>query len=616
MAAIRGAIKWGKVPLWYGGSDMENQQVSFRMNNLISANLPMIYQIVWTTTTGGVIDEMYVPTVEGDVVNVIFKIYATTQYPTPTSLPSWELLGEIKKSRDVPNTNIVNGTIPNSQRFTVDISRVVADQLSYSLVPIGKGSWENQEYGGMNGGEQKQDNVTEAINPYHVTQNGTYRAIVVKASIEMLDSTGAVVTSSTVSADSNAVRAINSVPSYSSNTYNNQMRTLDEWGASNTSPRLAMTNCPNHSTEGYIVPAFIKSVNPSSLADFLYFYVQETFDGYNNTDWYNLYEVYGQAYNYGDSDGNPTGMNFVLGSNWKNSLGTTHVCSDISHNFIKETGQTTIFQHFQSQVCVQNVSPAYINTHAYAPQDSNYPYTSAISPITANTSKYRLHVRGNYDTNVGGPPTVWQANRHSSVYWYSINREDNSDANNKQLFQNVTFHWLNTVGGIDTYTARRDIVESISSNKSIMETKLPDRFYQQDNATTAGNIQIGSYYNDSMRGFDTYRGGSEVLSVSAKINNSAYTEPLGSIEAKWLREIFQSPNVWVEEATEVDGEPNYQSDAPYHINSLNPTLRPQPITYKPIIITNSEAVSLDQQKGLVMYNIEYTHSQAIPTQRN
>ena len=167
MAAIRGTVVWGQIPLWFSGYEMINQQVSFNGAYLVSANTPMTYQVIWRAPVSGSlpqVDEMYVPAANTDVVNVIFNVYATTKFPTPSSsLGDWTLLGRIKKSRDIPNTNVVNGTIPLSQSFTVDVSRMVADQLSYSLVPVGKGSWQNQEYGGMNGGVQKQDNITESI---------------------------------------------------------------------------------------------------------------------------------------------------------------------------------------------------------------------------------------------------------------------------------------------------------------------------------------------------------------------------------------------------------------------------------------------------------------------
>ena len=114
-----------------------------------------------------------------------------------------------------------------------------------------------------------------------------------------------------------------------------------------------------------------------------------------------------------------------------------------------------------------------------------------------------------------------------------------------------------------------------------------------------------------MRGWDTYKGGQEVLNVNANVNNTVYTEPLNKSEATWLREIFTSPNVWME--TPTDGSSH---DAAYHENIMNPYLRPVRTQYTPVIITNSDITSLDQENGLVQFNIEYTLSQGVLTQRN
>ena len=148
MATIRGYATWGQIPLWFSTYEMYNQQVSFNGNYLVSANTPMIYQVIWTAPAApplDQVDEMYIPAADGDVMNIVFSVYATTEFPTPSfSISDWELLGSIRKSRDIPNTNIVTGTMPISQSFTVDVSRLVANELSYSLVPIGKGSWQSQ----------------------------------------------------------------------------------------------------------------------------------------------------------------------------------------------------------------------------------------------------------------------------------------------------------------------------------------------------------------------------------------------------------------------------------------------------------------------------------------
>jgi len=608
MAQIRSGTTavWGQIPKWGSTEAMWQQQSKFAGNSVVSANLPMVYQVIWSGTD---VNESYIPTVSGDIVNVIFNVLGTTQFPTPALTADWDLIGSIKKSRDIPNTNIVNNNEPASHSFTVDVSRMVADQLSYSLVPIGKGSWMNTEFGGMNGGAQKQDNITESISPYNVTRNGAYRSIRVKCTIEMLNANGEIELSTSVVTSAPYVRAINSAPNFSSNTYLNQMRSLLQWTPDSDSPARAMTNSPNVTLTTTDTPSYKKPVSLSDEAEFLYFYASNTFNGSDQSspDYYNLYEVFVKTYNAAGSQV----LSFVLGSEYYNSSkGVVEISSDISHSFNHQTASGTTFAHAQNQICVQNISPAFIADHAYTPQNANYPYTSKIAtPIGTSVTHYRVYVRGNYYSDAGA---VWTQKRASSVYWYSINREEENP-----VYENVRFHWLNTAGGIDSYTARRNVLESISSSKSVMETKLPSRYYMQSKENAAGTEYTPQdYHNDGMRGWNTYQGGTEVLSVDAKINNSVYTEPLSALESKWLREIFQSPNVWIEDKAEDSGGVNYKADAPYHMHKLNPLLRPSQTIYKPVIITNSEVVSLDQEKGLVMYNIEYTHSQGILTQRN
>ena len=609
MTAIRTgtSVQFGIVPYYIGSNTfpyppMQHMNNRYQGNYLISANQPMIYQVQWTGTS---VNENYTPSVTGDVVNIVFEIYSTTDYPVPSAFADWDLLGEISKKRDVSNTNIVNSSVPNVQSFTIDIANMVSDELSYSLVPIGKGSWQNQEYGGLNGGGAKQDNITDTVSPYNVSRNGTYRTIRVDARLEVLDSSGLVVTSSTGVTSTASVRVINSVPNFKSKLYSNQMWILSQYTVSTTSQRRALTTCPNSSvnTTGQ---NYMKPISISDEAEFLYFFCKNSYNGSDDTDYYNRYEMYGQAYNKNGS----AGENFVLGSEWKNALGTTAICSDISHNFQKET--TTSFKHAQNQMCVQNVSPAYINGHAYNTGSGDYPYgvgnMLAVTPITSNTGWYRVYVRGYYNAN----PT-WTLVRHSNVYWYRIDE----NGTEKSSYENVRFHWLNSMGGIDSYTARRDVLESISVEKSLMQTALPNRRIFQDNQYADGTSVIDSdYFSDTMRGSNYYRGGKEVLSVNANANNSVYTEPLNKIESTWLREMFTSPNVWIETPTADSDELNYESDAGSLLNDQNPYLRPSTTVYTPVILTNTEITSLNEKEGLVMFNIEYTLSQGILTQRN
>ena len=598
MANINGTVNWGQVPRWAPGDEMINQQYNFRQNILVSANKPMIYQAIWTfnatSTPPGTINEQSVPEDSGDVVNCIFHVLATTEYPNP-STADWDEVAVIKKTRDIPNTNIVNTNVPLNQRFTIDISRIIQDQLSYTLVPIGKGSFQNQEFGGMNGGATKQDNITETISPYNVTRNGSYRAIRVWCEFEQLNASLALeVSVDTLGYASNfvdTVRAINSVPAFNLGTYYQDMFVITSYSPSSTSPKRALSNCPNHNFSNTGTPQFKKSVQFTDQAEWLYFYVQESFPSSDPTEYFNRVEVYGIAYH-----NNGTTTDFVLGSEWQNSLGTTDTYSDISHSFEKHSA--TQFTQNQNQIAVQNVSPAYINAHAYAPQDLDYPYYTPRTPILSTDDYYKVYVRGGWDDG------SWNNTIISSTYFYKLDTQEPQGAYDK-----VKFHWLNTVGGIDSYTATRNVLESISVDKSLITTALPARNYHQDNENNAGAALANSaYYSDTMRGFDTYKGGQEVLSVNANTNNKVYTEPLNKAKATWLREIFTSPNVWIE--TPEDGD---NQDAAYLENLMNPYLRPK---YTPVVLSNSEIVSLDQENGLVQFNIEYTLAQGILTQRN
>ncbi len=607
------SVQFGIVPFYQGSNTapyppMQHMNNRYQGNYLISANQPMIYQVQWTGTG---VNENYTPAVTGDLVNVVFEIYSTTEYPTPSLFVDWHLLGEITKKRDVVNTDIVNSSVPNVQSFTIDIANMVADELSYSLVPIGKGSWQNQEYGGLNGGGAKQDNITETVSPYNVSRNGTYRTIRVDARLEVLDSSGLVVTSSTGVTSTSAVRVINSVPNFKNKVYSNQMWILSQYTVATNSQKRALTTCPNSTVNTVLGTVnYMKSISISDEAEFLYFFCKNSYNGSDDTDYYNRYEMYGQAYN---KDGT-TGTNFVLGSEWENSLGTTHICSDISHNFQKHNANS--FKHAQNQMCVQNVSPAYINGHAYETGSGDYPYgvgnMLAVTPITSNTGWYRVHIRGFYYSQAATPP-AWTSVRHSNVYWYRMDE----NGTEKSSYENVRFHWLNSMGGIDSYTARRDVLESISIERSLMDTALPNRRIFQDNQYADDSaVADSAYYSDTMRGSDYYRGGKEVLSVNANVNNAVYTEPLNKLEATWLREMFTSPNVWIETPTEDSDELNYESDAAHLLTAQNPYLRPSRTVYTPVILTNTEVTSVNEKEGLVMFNIEYTLSQGILTQRN
>jgi len=147
----------------------------------------------------------------------------------------------------------------------------------------------------------------------------------------------------------------------------------------------------------------------------------------------------------------------------------------------------------------------------------------------------------------------------------------------------------------------------LSVQKSTIETKAADRtWYQDDQLSGGAAVNNDNYVSNTMRGGNLYKGGREVLNVKAQRNNTVFTEPLNKETANWLEEIVTSPNVWIEMDTEATARGN----------TVNPFQRPSTKEYIPVIITNNEVETLNQESGLVKFNLEYTLSHKVQTQRN
>ena len=585
MAALTGAVSWGIVPLNFTTSNLATMSWDYRGNYLKSANDQLRYQVQWIYS--GINEGVEVGN-EGNVVNVIFKV------ETSVNSADWKTIGNIKKSRDIANRRYDNGSQPIGHRFTIDISQLVSDQLSYSLCPINKGTWQSSFYGGMNGGLTMQDNVIGGsgasgtpISQYNVSENGTFRRVRVSATFEILDADKQIITASNVLSYAPYVTVINSVNQFERDTvYYNQQFTLNEYTNSSTSPKRFLTRCPNwyYSTaENKVV--YSKRVRMDEQAEFLQWYVRGSFPASDSLpDNYNLLELYGTAYDY---DGTQT--NFVMAD--FNSI--------LKDN---DTSASTQFAEYQNRMLVQNVSPAFINANAKAPQNASRPYTTSISPITSNTKKYSIHYRGVWYSQSS---SSWENERLGASNWYEIDRESENIP-----YGFVRFHWLNSMGGIDSYTAKRDIVEGLTISRDIIERKSRDRtWYQADSGAVSGsenNVSDSSYISDTMRGGDLYKGGREVLGVNAERVQSVYTEPLNKSVANWLEEMMLSPNVWIEKDTQATNRGN----------SSNPYLRPSTKGYIPVIITNSDIETVNQENGLVRFNIEYILAHKVQTQRN
>jgi hypothetical protein len=720
MAGFNSTIEAGIQPFDNSSSNLAQMSYNWRANYVKSAHTQMRYQVIWrglnenqeplasnftglpsSTTVGN-----------GDVINVIFRIYASTQFPYPASSSEWDLVGTIRKSRDIANISYSNGLANLSyQRFTIDISQLSQDLLSYSLVPINKGTWQSSEWGGMNGGETKQDNVTAAISAYNVTPNGTYRHIWVTATPEVLLGDGTVeeARGAGVSLSFNKIAVINSVAQFEKDTIYYNLKYIIQKSLANTNnPRGFMSLCPNF-TQTTNTP-FLKQVREDEEAEWLY--------------WWQRNMGIPEDVSAGIANQQTTKARLKVETYLSNgTLQNTMYLSDFNSNLDKETvSYLEVFKLNQNRVCVQNVSPTYINANA---QDNGG--LALTNQIDSNTSYYKTHleyinaennlisngdfangstgwsttgvivisggvatftissgayaklspsvqptyvsgtvyklmatvngtagkeIRFRDDTgNVGGLTSsngkvlmtgseqkvefTWTANANSDVL--AIERHTGSGSydftvTNISLQANPTtirateyrcfsidresvkipygfvrFHWLNRLGGIDSYTAKRDVMESLSISRDTIETKSADRTWYQDNQYASSSSVLDSdYISNTMRGGNLYKGGREVLNVNAQKNNSVYTEPLNKQTADWLVEIMTSPNVWIEMDT----------DATARGNTVNPYQRPSTKEYIPVIITNSDVETVNQEAGLVRFNIEYTLSHKVQTQRN
>lgn len=582
MAGFNGTIEAGIQPFDNDSSNLATMSYNWRANYVKSAYTQMRYQLIW-----GGLNENEEPLASnftglpssttvgnGDVINVIFKVYASTQFPYPSSSAEWDLIATIRKTRDIANISYANGQANlSSQRFTIDISQLCQDLLSYSLVPINKGTWQSSEWGGMNGGETKQDNVTQAISSYNVTPNGTYRHIWVTATPEVLLGDGTIqeATGTGVSLSFNKIAIINSVAQFEKdNIYYNLKYIIQKSLANVNNPRGFMSLCPNY-TQTTNAP-FLKQVREDEEAEWLYWWQR----------------------NMGNAGDQITKARLKVETYLGNgSLQNTMYLTDFNSNLDTQVvSGTTVFKLNQHRVCVQNVSPTYINANAVDNSGS-----TITNQIDSSTSYYKIHLEYTSQTS----STI----RATEYRYFGIDRETANVP-----FGFVRFHWLNRIGGIDSYTAKRDVMEGLSITRDTIETKSADRTWYQDNQTNipsnGTNLSNDGYVSNTMRGGNLYKGGREVLNVKAQRNNSVFTEPLNKQTAEWLEEIMTSPNVWIEMDTEATARGN----------TVNPYQRPSTKEYIPVIITNGEVETLNQESGLVKFNIEYTLAHKVQTQRN
>ena len=594
MGAYVGQISWGIVPLDLNSSNLATMSWDYRANYLMSSNDPLRYQIQWFYSG---INEGGEVGITGGLVNVIFKV------ETSVDNTNWTTIGTIKKSRDIASKKYNNASQPTGHRFTVDVSQLVSDQLSYSLCPINKGTWQSNYYGGMNGGLTMQDNVIGGsgssgtpISAYNVSDNGTLRKLKVSATFEILDANQQIITATNAAISAPIITVINSVNQFEKDStyYRNDYLILN----SSTRKNQFLTRCPNWTGSG-VTSDFKKPVRIDEQAEWLQFYIYK-----------------GNSHDINTGGGSQVGaMGVEINTYIGNTIENTFYLNDFEKNLLlgSDSGYEIVADS-QQQMFIQNISPDYINNKATlkAPQSpidrsagvTNNWSTYTGDKITGNTTRYTATL-----VKVGlYSPYLFRD--ITNLYEYTIDRE------NKNIpYGFVRFHWLNSMGGTDSYTAKRDVVEGLTISRNVIERKSGDRTWYQADSGASNSVESNvsgytdgnaSYISDTMRGGNLYKGGREVSSVNADRVQSVYTEPLNKSVAKWLEEMMLSPNVWIEMDT----------DATAKGNSANPYLRPSTKGYIPVIITNSDIEAVNQENGLVKFNIEYTLAHKVQTQRN
>ena len=296
---INGTITFSYEPYAGAGTPSYVRQYPYYSSMIQSANSPIEYTVRWESSGITEADEPQAAnysgtplTGTGDVVNVLFDIYISNDRDAGSSYTTdWHLLTTVRKSRDIRNIEagppVTGGqgtSVATDHRFTVDISEIIRDELSYSLVPLGKGTWAQWQWGGLNGGKVRQANVSVPIwqNTWVQSTNGTYTWVRVRARTEILDADSIIqeaTASGSFKSSYSSIIVLNTAPQWDSNKsdINATPYTFGHrgWGTSAQYARIMQSWTPNYTytsstTHGRKV--MIKDMRPCEQTEILQWY--------------------------------------------------------------------------------------------------------------------------------------------------------------------------------------------------------------------------------------------------------------------------------------------------------------------------------------------------------
>ena len=546
---------------------------------LISCNQPLIYQFKFGSTLPRITNLSTQADLEsGDLVNALFDVYIGDDYEGKdvNYLGGTDMYfaGTIRKSRDIPyvgnegidpNYSSLNNAV-NFHTFTVDIAPIVKNFLSYTLVPIKKG-YMSKDYN--MGGNYTTNNFWD-----FTSIQGSFRFVDVRIRFEVLERTGGsnlVIANDGTHDQSKSTSFIGVVNSAIQHYDSPHILTTNHMiTGTSDKERYFFSNCPN-GDKGLTSTSFKhKLVRLDEEAEFLSYYLRKfngTATSLSTADFYMRVIT---------KDASGATVDYINIRDWKGTLGVSG-----THPFGGgQFGTAPLDTINVGKYIVQNVSPAYLDTFPTGGGGWN------------NGAKFTGATHYEVALRLNNGSTTYEC---SETRYYKIDTEDECGP-----YDFVRFHWLNRLGGIDSYTAKRDVTESVSVNKTFFERKAPNQIYiQQYDGNTF------TTHNDPLGG-DLYKGQIDTLSITATKGGSVFTEPLNTTQAKWLEELITSPNVWIELETE----------ASKRANAVNSTSHPSTRDYMPVIIQNSNINTVSQSEGLVKFNIDYIFSHKLNTQSN
>ena len=470
---INGTLNVGLDPYGYDAASLNRtRQYTYSYRNIFSVNEPIRMSAYWNYLKENVepsATNYDTATMDGDIVNVIFDVYQISDTSIGTFPIDWTLVGSIRKSRDIRNISQKDRTYggdgvltPQGHTFTVDISEMLRDLLSYSLVPHGKGTYTNTFFGGLNGGAEQQGNLMSPVwsDSFIVTKNGSFRKIKIRVRSEIVDNNGIIreATDTGSFKDSNSVFSIlNSALDYDgyfpASRHGGSAAFIHlGWGTSSRYWRSFMTRCTNGmwASTGYNIQGRGKDVRMDEAAEFVQ-WIQGTVNNYAIWD-------------------TPTGA----GETEYNANNTSDLCDDVymyiqaydssgallrsaklydwNQNLIPKTtinNVTDVWPRGHNRMCAQNVSPVYINANCIHMdsavkdiwENGGETYTRRLIDVDGVTSdKSALFLNDDvayYSARILGVTTTQGngqgvARTYSEYRWFNIDRDrflNTNDAN-------------------------------------------------------------------------------------------------------------------------------------------------------------------------------------------